>query len=99
MNTIKKVTLSVLLAVLTLPVYAYSQGGVYLSLSPGITYSAPVYSSYCLQWVPQQVDEYNNWVPGHYVNVCYYQPYPYTYYYGYGFHGNGNGHHHHHDRD
>ena len=98
MRTLKKVMMGILLAVFTLPLYAQSvywdpQDGVYFTYQPETTYavptySVPAYSAYCLQWVPQQVDENNNWIPGHYVNVCYSQFYPYPYY-GYGLYSNG----------
>ncbi len=84
MGTIKKVMVGILLVALAMPVYA--AGGVYFTVSPGVTYySQPAYSGSCLTWVPQYVDNYNNWVPGHYVNACYGNNYPYVYYYGGGY--------------
>gem|GEM_PF-4891475 len=92
MGTIKKVMVGILLVALAMPVYA--AGGVYVTVSPGVTYySQPAYSGSCLTWVPQQVDNYNNWVPGHYVNACYGNNYPSTYYYGGGYnYSRGHGH-------
>jgi hypothetical protein len=60
---------AILLAVLAWPVYAEVLLGV-----PGADYSnypqPSGSSSYCLQWVPPQMDEFNRFVPGHYVNIC-----------------------------